>query len=124
QSQDWNEPEKVAALILKKGLCPSKLDTEGKSAFHLCASRGRMDCLEVILAHGVDINLMDGMGFNALHLAAKNGQPECLKRLLQERIPVDSTDSFGRTSLHHAGTVCFSFSLLLVCHYVLNNAFF
>ncbi|KAG9266847.1 ankyrin repeat domain-containing protein 24-like [Astyanax mexicanus] len=115
ESQDWSkgdekllqaveqdEPEKVAALILKKGLCPSKLDTEGKSAFHLCASRGRMDCLEVILAHGVDINLMDGMGFNALHLAAKNGQPECLKRLLQERIPVDSTDSFGRTSLHHA----------------------
>ncbi|XP_049321570.1 ankyrin repeat domain-containing protein 24 isoform X1 [Astyanax mexicanus] len=102
QAVEQDEPEKVAALILKKGLCPSKLDTEGKSAFHLCASRGRMDCLEVILAHGVDINLMDGMGFNALHLAAKNGQPECLKRLLQERIPVDSTDSFGRTSLHHA----------------------
>lgn len=45
QSQDWsksderllhaveqNEPEKVAALIAKKGLCPTKLDTEGKSA--------------------------------------------------------------------------------------------
>uniref|UniRef100_A0A4W4E1F2 Uncharacterized protein n=1 Tax=Electrophorus electricus TaxID=8005 RepID=A0A4W4E1F2_ELEEL len=45
QSQDWSksddrllqaveqdEPEKVAALLVKKGLCPSKLDTEGKSA--------------------------------------------------------------------------------------------
>lgn len=45
QSQDWgksderllqaveqNEPEKVAALIVKKGLCPTKLDNEGKSA--------------------------------------------------------------------------------------------
>lgn len=45
QSQDWsksderllqaveqNEPEKVAALIVKKGLCPTKLDAEGKSA--------------------------------------------------------------------------------------------
>ncbi|KAL7866673.1 hypothetical protein AOLI_G00144870 [Acnodon oligacanthus] len=115
ESQDWgkgderllqaveqDEPEKVAALLLKKGLCPSKLDTEGKSAFHLCASRGRMDCLEVILSHGVDINIMDGTGFNALHLAAKNGHPECLKRLLQERMLVDSTDSYGRTSLHHA----------------------
>uniref|UniRef100_A0AAR2JW65 Ankyrin repeat domain 24 n=1 Tax=Pygocentrus nattereri TaxID=42514 RepID=A0AAR2JW65_PYGNA len=96
ESQDWSkgderllqaveqdEPEKVAALLLKKGLCPSKLDTEGKSAFHLCASRGRVDCLEVIISHGVDINIMDGTGFNALHLSAKNGHPECLKRLLQ-----------------------------------------
>uniref|UniRef100_A0A3B4BVU0 Ankyrin repeat domain 24 n=1 Tax=Pygocentrus nattereri TaxID=42514 RepID=A0A3B4BVU0_PYGNA len=115
ESQDWSkgderllqaveqdEPEKVAALLLKKGLCPSKLDTEGKSAFHLCASRGRVDCLEVIISHGVDINIMDGTGFNALHLSAKNGHPECLKRLLQERMLVDSTDSYGRTSLHHA----------------------
>uniref|UniRef100_A0A673WMX7 Uncharacterized protein n=1 Tax=Salmo trutta TaxID=8032 RepID=A0A673WMX7_SALTR len=44
-SQDWsksderllqavgqNEPDKVAALIVKKGLCPTKLDAEGKSA--------------------------------------------------------------------------------------------
>ncbi|XP_056112334.1 ankyrin repeat domain-containing protein 24 isoform X2 [Rhinichthys klamathensis goyatoka] len=115
ESQDWsktddrllqaveqNDPEKVSMLLVKKGLCPSKLDTEGKSAFHLCASRGRLDCLEVILSHGVDINVTDGTGFNALHLAAKNGQSDCLKRLLQERMPVDSTDSFGRTSLHHA----------------------
>lgn len=45
QSQDWsksderllqaveqNEPDKVSALIVKKGLCPTKLDAEGKSA--------------------------------------------------------------------------------------------
>lgn len=75
--------------------------------FHLCASRGRLDCLDVILSHGVEINVTDGtgkirlvllkevvidfneicpflsVGFNALHLAAKNGQPDCLKRLLQ-----------------------------------------
>lgn len=45
QSQDWsksderllqaveqNDPEKVSALIVKKGLSPTKLDAEGKSA--------------------------------------------------------------------------------------------
>ncbi|XP_052446278.1 ankyrin repeat domain-containing protein 24 isoform X1 [Carassius gibelio] len=102
QAVEQNDPEKVATLLVKKGLCPSKLDSEGKSAFHLCASRGRLDCLEVILSHGVDISVTDGCGFNALHLAAKNGQSDCLKRLLQERMPVDATDSFRRTSLHHA----------------------
>ncbi|XP_042339676.1 ankyrin repeat domain-containing protein 24 [Plectropomus leopardus] len=115
ESQDWsksderllqaveqNEPDKVSALIVKKGLCPTKLDAEGKSAFHLCASRGRLDCLEVIISHGADINVIDGAGFSALHLAAKNGQSECLKRLLQERLAVNCTDSIGRTPLHHA----------------------
>ncbi|XP_068563335.1 ankyrin repeat domain-containing protein 24 [Cebidichthys violaceus] len=115
ESQDWsksderllqaveqNEPDKVSALIVKKGLCPTKLDAEGKSAFHLCASRGRLDCLEVIISHGADVNVTDGAGFSALHLAAKNGQSECLKRLLQERLAVDCTDTIGRTSLHHA----------------------
>uniref|UniRef100_A0A671VGP3 Uncharacterized protein n=1 Tax=Sparus aurata TaxID=8175 RepID=A0A671VGP3_SPAAU len=116
ESQDWsksderllqaveqNEPDKVSALIVKKGLCPTKLDAEGKSAFHLCASRGRLDCLEAIIAQGADFNVTDGAGFSALHLAAKNSQSECLKRLLQ-RLAVDCTDSIGRTALHHAGS--------------------
>ncbi|XP_061593113.1 ankyrin repeat domain-containing protein 24 [Cololabis saira] len=115
ESQDWsksderllqaveqNEPDKVSALIVKKGLCPTKLDAEGKSAFHLSASRGRLDCLEIIISNGADINVIDGAGFSALHLAAKNGQSECLKRLLQERLAVDCSDSIGRTPLHHA----------------------
>ncbi|XP_068447683.1 ankyrin repeat domain-containing protein 24 [Clinocottus analis] len=115
ESQDWsksderllqaveqNEPDKVSALIVKKGLCPTKLDAEGKSAFHLCASRGRLDCLEVVISHGADVNITDGAGSSALHLAAKNGQSECLKRLLQERLAVDCTDTIGRTPLHHA----------------------
>ncbi|KAM8874240.1 uncharacterized protein ankrd24 isoform 6-T8 [Spinachia spinachia] len=102
QAVEQNEPDKVSALIVKKGLCPTKLDAEGKSAFHLCASRGRLDCLEVIISHGADVNVADGAGLGALHLAAKNGHSECLKRLLQERIAVDCTDPVGRTPLHHA----------------------
>uniref|UniRef100_A0A3Q4G0F2 Ankyrin repeat domain-containing protein 24-like n=1 Tax=Neolamprologus brichardi TaxID=32507 RepID=A0A3Q4G0F2_NEOBR len=120
ESQDWsksderllqaveqNEPDKVSALIVKKGLCPTKLDAEGKSRFHLSASRGRLDCLEVIISHGADISVTDG-AFSALHLAAKNGQSECLKRLLQERMAVDCTDSIGRTPLHLAVSGCMS----------------
>uniref|UniRef100_A0A3B3YC11 Uncharacterized protein n=1 Tax=Poecilia mexicana TaxID=48701 RepID=A0A3B3YC11_9TELE len=103
QAVEQNEPDKVTALIVKKGLCPTKLDAEGKSAFHLCASRGRLDCLEVIISHGADVGVTDGAGFSALHLAAKNNQHECLKRLLQ--VKINCTDSIGRTPLHHAGTI-------------------
>ncbi|XP_077463714.1 uncharacterized protein ankrd24 [Stigmatopora argus] len=102
QAVEQNDADKVAALILKKGLSPTKLDAEGKSAFHLCVSQGHVDCLEVIIAHGANLNVTDRAGFGALHLAAKNGQAECLKRLLQERLDVDCTDAIGRAPLHHA----------------------
>lgn len=32
QAVEQNDPDKVAALLVKKGLCPSKLDPDGKSA--------------------------------------------------------------------------------------------
>nr|XP_023653716.1 ankycorbin-like isoform X2 [Paramormyrops kingsleyae]XP_023653717.1 ankycorbin-like isoform X2 [Paramormyrops kingsleyae] len=102
QAVEQNDPDKVAALLVKKGLCPSKLDPDGKSAFHISASKGRMDCLDVFLSHGVDVSSPDGSGLSALHLAAKNGHAACLRRLLREGIPVDLIDGFGRTALHHA----------------------
>ncbi|KPP73813.1 ankyrin repeat domain-containing protein 24-like [Scleropages formosus] len=83
QAVEQNDPDKVAALLVKKRLCASKLDSDGKSAFHMSVSRGRVDCLEVFLSHGVDMSSTDGSGLSALHLAAKNGHPMCVRRLLQ-----------------------------------------
>ncbi|XP_012585146.1 PREDICTED: ankyrin repeat domain-containing protein 24 isoform X2 [Condylura cristata] len=115
QSQDWgksderllqavenNDSTRVAALISRKGLVPTKLDPEGKSAFHLAAMRGAASCLEVMLAHGTNVMSTDGAGYSALHLAAKYGHPECLKQLLQASCLVDVVDSSGWTALHHA----------------------
>ncbi|XP_042106067.1 ankyrin repeat domain-containing protein 24 isoform X3 [Ovis aries] len=75
QSQDWgksderllqavenNDPTRVASLIARKGLVPTKLDPEGKSAFHLAAMRGAASCLEVMLAHGANAMSTDGAG--------------------------------------------------------------
>ncbi|PNI25184.1 ANKRD24 isoform 6, partial [Pan troglodytes] len=97
-SQDWgksderllqavenNDAPRVAALIARKGLVPTKLDPEGKSAFHLAAMRGAASCLEVMIAHGSNVMSTDGAGYNALHLAAKYGHPQCLKQLLQRQ---------------------------------------
>ncbi|XP_072924920.1 ankycorbin isoform X1 [Hemitrygon akajei] len=114
-SQDWSkydekllqavavgDAEKVASLLSKRTLLATKLDTEGQSAYHLAALKGQVDCLEVFLAHGVDITALDGSGLNALHLAAKHGHHQCVKRLLQEKCPVNAIDSKGRIALHHA----------------------
>ncbi|XP_060702592.1 ankyrin repeat domain-containing protein 24-like [Hemiscyllium ocellatum] len=104
QAVNGSDPEKVASLLNKRTLLTTKLDTEGRSAYHLAAMKGYVDCLDVILAHGVDINALDGSGLNALHLAAKYGNHQCMRRLLQEKCPVNAVDSFGRIALHHAAT--------------------
>ncbi|XP_063147043.1 ankyrin repeat domain-containing protein 24 [Candoia aspera] len=102
QAVEFNDADRVSSLLLRKSLVPTKLDMEGKSAFHLCAMKGNVDCLEVMLAHGADALTTDGSGHTALHLSAKHGHPQCVSKLLQSSCPVDVADSQGRTALHHA----------------------
>ncbi|XP_077441615.1 ankycorbin isoform X2 [Vanacampus margaritifer] len=99
---EHGEAEKVASLVAKKGASPVKLDSEGKSALHVAASRGHTDCLAVLLSHGADPMVTDAAGLNPLHLAAKNNHAECCKRLIQSKCPVDAVDGSGRSALHHA----------------------
>lgn len=98
---EHGEADKVTSFLSKKGACPTKFDSEGKSALHVAAARGQAECLAVILAHGADVSLQDASGFTALHHAAKNNHPECAKKLMQSKCAVDAVDSSGRTALHH-----------------------
>ncbi|XP_054588275.2 uveal autoantigen with coiled-coil domains and ankyrin repeats protein isoform X2 [Nothobranchius furzeri] len=109
------EVDKASAVISKKGVIPTKLDVEGRSAFHLAASRGQLDCLNVILGHNVDITASDAAGKNALHLAARNGHSQCVQKLLQHNCPVGNVDLQGRTALHDAVLAGCSSSVKLLC---------
>ncbi|CAN9504934.1 unnamed protein product [Ophioblennius macclurei] len=99
---EHGEADKVASLLAKKGANAVKLDSEGRSALHVAATRGQAECLSVILAHGADPSVTDITGFNPLHLAAKNNHLECCRKLLQSKCPVDALDSSGKSALHHA----------------------
>ncbi|XP_065123931.1 uveal autoantigen with coiled-coil domains and ankyrin repeats protein [Paramisgurnus dabryanus] len=109
------EVDKVAAVLGKKGIIPTKLDVEGRSAFHLAATRGHLDCLNLILNHGVDVTATDATGKNALHLSARNGQSLCVQKLLQHNCPVGNVDLQGRTALHDAVMAGCSSSVKLLC---------
>ncbi|KAM6395876.1 ankyrin repeat domain-containing protein 24 [Rhynochetos jubatus] len=114
QAVDYNDAGRVTSLLVRKGLVPTKLDSEGKSAFHLAAMRGNVDCLDAMLAHGVDAMTKDSSGYTALHLASKHGHPQCVSKLLQASCPVDVADGSGRTALHHAAVSgCISCSEIL-----------
>ncbi|KAM9765176.1 uveal autoantigen with coiled-coil domains and ankyrin repeats isoform 2-T2 [Menidia menidia] len=109
------EVDKVSAVLNKKGIIPTKLDVEGRSAFHLAATRGHLDCLNLILGHTVDITASDATGKNALHLASRNGHSLCVQKLLQHNCPVGNVDLQGRTALHDAVMAGCSSSVKLLC---------
>ncbi|XP_025048412.1 ankycorbin isoform X2 [Alligator sinensis] len=102
QAVENGDAEKVASLLGKKGASATKQDSEGKTAFHLAATKGHAECLRIMMTHGVDVTAQDGAGHSALHLAAKNSHLDCIKRLLQSKCPADSTDNSGKTALHYA----------------------
>ncbi|XP_064168272.1 uveal autoantigen with coiled-coil domains and ankyrin repeats protein-like isoform X2 [Anguilla rostrata] len=109
------EVDKVAAVLSKKGVVPTKPDVEGRSAFHLAAARGHLDCLNLILGHSVDVTATEATGKNALHLAARNGHSLCVQKLLQHNCPVGNVDLQGRTALHDAVMAGCSSSVKLLC---------
>lgn len=102
QAVENGDAEKVASLLGKKGASATKHDSEGKTAFHLAAAKGHVECLKVMVTHGVDVTAQDSSGHSALHIAAKNGHPEAIKKLLQYKSPAESVDNLGKTALHYA----------------------
>ncbi|KAM6308177.1 uveal autoantigen with coiled-coil domains and ankyrin repeats [Aegotheles albertisi] len=115
KAAERGDVEKVSSILAKKGVSPTKLDVEGRSAFHVVASKGNLDCLNTILIHGVDITATDAAGRNALHLAAKYGHVLCLQKLLQFNCPTENVDLQGRTALHDAAMSDCSSSIQLLC---------
>lgn len=128
QTADWNkyderlmrsaergDVEKISSTLAKKGVNPSKLDLEGRSAFHIVASKGHLECLNAILLHGVDLIAPDAAGRNALHLSAKYGHSLCLQKLLQFNCPTENVDLQGRTALHDAAMSDCCSSVQLLC---------
>ncbi|XP_030792937.1 ankyrin repeat domain-containing protein 24 isoform X5 [Rhinopithecus roxellana] len=111
QSQDWgksderllqavenNDAPRVATLIARKGLVPTKLDPEGKSAFHLAAMRGAASCLEVMIAHGANVMSTDG--------AVAGGCLSCSEVLCSFKAHLNPQDRSGATPLIIAAQMC------------------
>ncbi|KAM6105155.1 LOW QUALITY PROTEIN: ankycorbin [Pterocles gutturalis] len=115
QAVENGDLEKVASLLGKKGASATKQDSEGKTAFHLAATKGHAECLRIMVTHGADVTAQDGTGHSALHLAAKNSHPDCIKRLLQSKCPAESTDNSGKTALHYAAACGCLQAVQLLC---------
>ncbi|XP_071964526.1 uncharacterized protein [Antedon mediterranea] len=102
QAVDAGDPEKLQSTLTKKGTSATKLDAEGKSAFHHAARLGQYPCLEVLLQLGTNVNAVDKQGWTALHCASSSGHFNCIQRLLQLQADATALNVQGETALQLA----------------------
>lgn len=79
----------------------NEVDGYGRAALHYAAERD-VDCVEVLLEHGANVNAGDGNRDTALHWAAYKSQVECVKLLLRHGAHVDPLDYNNDTPLSWA----------------------
>jgi endonuclease/exonuclease/phosphatase family metal-dependent hydrolase len=88
---------------LKKLLPSPTINTErdknGNLPLHVCAEKGFTKGVELLLAHGADINLRNNDGKTPLYLAAASGYLHCVEILVKNNADKTITDNQGKTAL-------------------------
>ena len=72
---------------------------------HDAAYNGRVECAQVLLQYGDQVDKANNFGQTPLHAAAYLGRLECAQELLQHGAQVDKADDVGLTPLHLAVVV-------------------
>lgn len=89
---------------LKKLQASEFRDGEGRTPLHLASACGHVDCVELLLSKGAEVNVCDGNDNRATPLAcaASCGSVQVARVLLNNGADVNSGYEQGKTALHWA----------------------
>jgi ankyrin repeat protein len=95
---------KVKALLKDNPELVSSRDSNGNTALHLAAEKGRQGVAELLLIYTAEVNARNQFGWTPLHLAARNGHKDVAKLLLANKADLNAKDntSAGYAPLHYA----------------------
>jgi ankyrin repeat protein len=82
------------------------MDRHQCPTLHEASYNGHKECVQSLIASGVEINEKDYNEWTPLHRASYNGHHECVKILLASGALIDNKDCAGWTPLHHASNQC------------------
>ncbi|XP_078803735.1 serine/threonine-protein phosphatase 6 regulatory ankyrin repeat subunit C isoform X2 [Oryzias latipes] len=77
-------------------------DDHGRTALHAAASGGNVECLNLLLNCGAELDIKDILGRSPLHYAAANGNSQCTVSLVRAGAEVNDADLMGCSPLHYA----------------------
>ncbi|XP_076034535.1 uncharacterized protein LOC143021130 [Oratosquilla oratoria] len=75
---------------------------EKELPLHLAASRGSVQCCNILLRKGSMVSGQDSKGRTPVHLAAQKNHMECIQLLARKGAFLRAKDNEGRTALHYA----------------------
>lgn len=97
--------EQFHELIKKDGDCVNEVDALGRSTALYCVhgnTKEHIQCLKILMKHGVDLNQEANDGLTCLHVAAITNDEEIIDILINENVNINVEDSEGRYPLHFA----------------------
>lgn len=94
---------KMLTALLEAGANPEpKGDPSILSPLLIASKSGFIECVSILLAHGVDVNQQDGTGRSALHITAWFEFPDIAELLLRYQAKISLPDLSGHVPLHLA----------------------
>ncbi|XP_029363697.1 ankyrin repeat and SOCS box protein 16 isoform X2 [Echeneis naucrates] len=90
-------------LLLANGADPELLASDGSAPLHLCTSAQSVQCAELLLEAGAEVNVrMRESRLTPLHVASRRGQEEHVELFLSYKADVLVTNQEGETPLNAA----------------------
>ena len=75
---------------------------EGRSALHVAAMNGHVECVDMLLHANANLVARDDRLQTPLHLACRHGRLAVVRNLVETGADIELEDRYGRTSIHEA----------------------
>ena len=96
-----NQKDELTQLLLEpspdNNTDPDAVDSSGQTALHLCADRGHVDCLSILIKKGANVDASDDDGITPLQAAVISGHVDACRLLLDAGANPDKPDRDGDT---------------------------
>ena len=81
----WGDAEKLER-VLANGADADEADEMGETPLLRAVRRGHIDCVRVLLEHGVNVDGTNSLGLSSLHWVAMNGRHDLAELLLSKNV--------------------------------------
>lgn len=99
---ETNNVNMLEELLDENSSLVNLTDEDGYTALHRACYSGNIDCIEVLMKFGCDVNAKTVDGWQPIHSACRWNNYKCASLLLQNGADINASTHGGQTALHLA----------------------